>query len=165
MNTVIWSRTVRITHWLVAMGVIINFFNETGQWHRLVGYACVLFILLRIIAGFCKNALSSTRFYFPKLQAIKLHIAEIFSGKLKQHAGHNPLGQWAVYLIWVLIFLLAFTGWISRTDAFWGEDLPVNLHVLLSNILQGLVLLHLVAVALMSRLQKKNLLRQMVARK
>ncbi len=165
MNTVIWSRTVRITHWLVALGVIINFFNETGEWHRLIGYACVLLIFFRIVAAFSKKALPSTRFYFPKLQAIKLHIAEVVSGKLSPHAGHNPLGQWAVYLIWALIFLLGFTGWLSRTDAFWGDNLPVDLHNLFSNILQGLVLLHVAAVALMSRLQKKNLVKQMVTGK
>lgn len=161
----IWPPVVRFTHWLVATGVIINFFNETGEWHRFIGYACVLFISLRIFVGFSPHAQQSARFYLPSLQAILQHIAEIRSRQFTQHVGHNPLGQWAVYCMWTLIFLLALTGWLSRTDQFWGEDWPVDLHELFSNVLQGLVLLHLAAVVLMSRLQKKNLLRQMIAGK
>jgi cytochrome b len=162
VTTVVWTRTVRITHWLVALGVIINFFNETGEWHRFIGYACVLFISLRVIVGLSPKAKPSTRFYFPSLQAIKLHIAEIRNHQLSQHAGHNPLGQWAVYLMWTLIMLLAITGWLSRTDQFWGEDWPVDLHGLFSYVLQGLVLVHFLAVIVMSKLQKRNLVKQII---
>jgi cytochrome b len=162
VTTVVWTRTVRITHWLVALGVIINFFNETGEWHRLIGYACVLLISLRIIAGLSPKARPSTRFYFPSLHAINLHIAEIRNHQLSQPAGHNPLGQWAVYLMWTLILLLAITGWLSRTDQFWGEDWPVDLHEIFFYVLQGLVLLHFLAVIVMSKLQKRNLVKQII---
>jgi cytochrome b len=158
----VWSPIVRFTHWLVAAGVIVNFFNETGEAHRFIGYACVLFVLLRIIVGISVHAQQNARFYLPSFKAIKQHMAEIRSRQFTQHVGHNPLGQCAVYGMWALIFLLALTGWLSRTDAYWGEDWPVDLHELLSNLLQGLVLLHLAAVVLMSRLQRKNLIRQMI---
>lgn len=161
----IWSPIVRLTHWLVAIGVIINFFNETGEWHRFIGYACVFCIFLRMFAGFSPHAQQSARFYLPSLQSIKRHIAEIHSRQFTQHAGHNPLGQWAVYGMWALIFLLAITGWLSRTDRFWGEDWPVDLHAIFSNVLQGLVLVHFLAVIVMSKLQKKNLVKQIITGK
>ena len=159
-----WSLTVRCTHWAVATAVLVNFFNDTGYWHRMVGYACIVFVLLRIVHGFCLARPAAEKFLMPKLTDIKLHLHEISTGRVTQDAGHNPLGQLAVYVMWLLIMLLAFTGWLSRTDQFWGEDLPLQIHAVLSDLLQLMVVLHLIAVMLMSRLQRKNLLRAMIKR-
>lgn len=76
--------------------------------------------------------------------------------------GHNPLGQLAVYFMWCLIGALALTGWLSRTDAYWGESGPVDAHQLLSDVLMALVVLHVLAVMVMSALSKVFLLKQMI---
>ncbi|HEY9210903.1 MAG TPA: cytochrome b/b6 domain-containing protein [Methylotenera sp.] len=161
-NNTVWSLTVRLTHWAVATGVIINFFNDTGYWHRMVGYACILFVVLRLIDGLWLGRTPASKFFVPKFADIKLHINEIRTGQVTHHAGHNPLGQLAVYVMWLLIMLLGFTGWLSRTDMFWGEDLPVQMHEILSDLLQLMVVLHLLAVLLMSRLQHKNLIKAII---
>ena len=161
-NNTIWSLTVRLTHWAVATGVIINFFNDTGYWHRMAGYACMLFVLLRLVDGLWLTRSAASKFFVPKLTDIKLHLYEIRAGKVADHAGHNPLGQLAVYVMWLLIMLLGFTGWLSRTDMFWGEDLPVQIHEILSDLLQVMVVLHLLAVLLMSRLQNRNLIKAII---
>lgn len=164
-QAVVWTVCVRITHWLVAIFVLVNFFNDTGFWHRFIGYFCLALVFARISYGLWLSKAASSRFYMPTIANIKLHIHEIRTRIFASHIGHNPLGQLAVYLIWALIILLALTGWLSRTDAYWGEDWPVDLHVMFSNILQCLVILHIAAVVLMSKLQKKNLLKQMVTGK
>ena len=161
-NNTAWSLTVRLTHWAVATGVIINFFNETGYWHRVIGYACILFALLRLIDGLWLSRLSASKLFVPKLADIELHLNEIRTGQVAYHDGHNPLGQWAVYVMWLLILLLGFTGWLSRTDMYWGEDLPVQMHEVLSDLLQVMVVLHLFAVVLMSKLQHRNLIKAMI---
>lgn len=157
-----WSLTVRLTHWAVATGVVINFFNDTGYWHRMVGYACILFVLLRLIDGFWLSRAPASKFFVPRLTDIKLHVGEIMTGQVTYHDGHNPLGQLAVYVMWLLIMLLGFTGWLSRTDMFWGEDMPVQIHEVLSELLQVMVVLHLFAVVLMSKLQQRNLVKAMI---
>lgn len=157
-----WSATVKIIHWLVAAAVLVDLFNDTGEAHRLIGYACVCLVLIRVWHGLLPNAPQSSKFYWPSFKHIQQHIVEIQHQKFSHEHGHNPLGQWAVYGIWGLIFLLAITGWLSRTDAFWGEDWPVDLHELSANLLMCLVVLHLVAVLAMSVLQKKNLIRAML---
>ncbi len=159
-----WSLFVRLTHWIVAFCVAINFFNDTGYTHRVIGYVCLGIVGLRILYGLHKNTLKSAHFYLPRLSSIKQHIAEIRTGIVAPHQGHNPLGMLAVYLIWLLIALLALTGWISRTDAYWGEDGPVMLHEVLSYLLQGVVVLHVLAVVVMSKLQKQNLIKAMVVK-
>lgn len=159
-----WSLFVRLTHWVVALCVLINFFNDTGYTHRLIGYVCLGIVGLRILYGLHKNTSNNAHFYLPRLSLIKQHVAEIKTSHVAPYQGHNPLGMLAVYLIWLLIALLALTGWISRTDAYWGEDGAVILHETLSYLLQGVVVLHVLAVVVMSKLQKQNLIKAMLVK-
>ncbi|MFD0928428.1 cytochrome b/b6 domain-containing protein [Methylophilus glucosoxydans] len=161
----LWPWWVRLSHWLVAAGVMAlwlmsHVWYETDVLHRTVGYAVQAIILIRILVG-CFSAYPSARFHLPGLRDIRLHIAEVRQATLPVHAGHNPLGQWAVYVIWMLIALLALTGWLSRTDAFWGEEGPVVIHALLSWLLMAVIALHIVAVIWIGRLSKQHLVRQM----
>lgn len=159
---IIWPLSVRLIHWLVAGCVLVNCFNESGYWHRLIGYIGISLVLVRIYYGLWFTRYDTAKFYFPDFPAISGHIRELLSGRVSVHSGHNPLGQYAVYAIWLLIALLALTGWLSRTDAYWGEDWPVTAHMILSYLLQAMVVLHLLAVFVMSRLQRRNLVRAML---
>ncbi len=164
IETDVWPLTVRITHWLVAVFVLTNFVNDTGYWHRIIGYVCLILIVIRINHG-VKTSTPYARFYWPKCQAILQHLHEVREGAVTEHSAHNPLGQLAVYVMWLLIALLGLTGWLSRTDAYWGEDWPVDLHSYLSDALMLMVLLHLLAIAVISKLQKQNLVKRMIASK
>jgi len=157
-----WSLAVRLTHWAVATGVMVNFFNESGYWHRLLGYVCIVLVLLRLVDGLWLTRSAASRLFVPTFAGIRRHLYEIRSGQMADHHGHNPLGQLAVYVMWLLIMLLGFTGWLSRTDLYWGEDWPVQMHEMLSGLLQVMVVLHLLAVLLMTRLQRKNLIKAMI---
>lgn len=159
---VVWSLYVRLTHWLVAACVLVNFFNESGFSHRAIGYVCAGLVLLRIFEGVLVNRKTASSLYWPNFPAVRAHIKALFSGRVEAYVGHNPLGQLAVYFMWLLIVLLALTGWLSRTDQYWGEDWPVDVHEMLSDALMGMVILHVLAVVLMSKLQGKNLIRSMI---
>jgi cytochrome b len=163
---ILWPWWLRLSHWLVAAGVIALWlmsyvWYETDWIHRSVGYIVLGIVAVRIALGCCTR-LSSARFYLPRLRALRTHIAEMRQGHLSLHQGHNPLGQWSVYLIWLLIASLALTGWLSRTDALWGEDWPVDLHAVLSLGLLGLIVVHVLAVVVVSRLSGQHLLSQMI---
>lgn len=162
--TAVWPLIVRITHWLVALFVLTNFVNDTGYWHRVIGYVCIILMVFRIIHGVRTN-IAYARFYWPSYREILQHIQEMRLGEVTKHMGHNPLGQLAVYVMWLLIALLGLTGWLSRTDAYWGEDWPVDLHSYLSDALMLMVLLHVLAIAVISKLQKQNLVKRMVVGK
>jgi len=162
----LWPWWVRLSHWLVAAGVIALWlmsyaWYETDWLHRVVGYAVVTMVVVRIVLG-CVTKVSSARFYLPGWHAIGAHFTEMRQGHITPHRGHNPLGQWSVYLIWLLIAALTVTGWLSRTDAFWGEDWPVELHAALSLGLLTVIVLHVLAVILVSRLSGQHLLSQMI---
>ena len=156
-----WTWIVRLTHWLVAAGVIVNMLNESGYTHRLIGYVCAGLVLLRLVNSWFTRA-EASKLHLPGIKAVKLHIQALLKHERHDYVGHNPLGQYAVYLMWALILLLALTGWLSRTDEFWGEDWPVDLHEALSYTLQGMVVLHLLAVTVLSKLLGKNLIAAMI---
>ena len=162
---ILWPWWVRLSHWLVAAGVVAlwlmsHVWYETDVLHRAVGYTVLAIIVIRILSG-CFSAHQSARFYVPGFHAIRAHIQHLQQATLPAQAGHNPLGQWAVYVIWTLIALLALTGWLSRTDAFWGEDGPVAMHAWLSWMLMAVIVLHVAAVLWIGRVSRQHLVRQM----
>jgi cytochrome b len=157
-----WTVFVRLTHWLIACCVMINFFNDTGFWHRFIGYACITLVFLRLVYGLWLSKEPSSAFYIPNIANIKMHISALKAKQHKTYIGHNPLGQWAVYAMWVLLLLLVLSGWMSRTDDYWGEDWPVDIHLILSRLLQALVVLHLLAIIVISNRLKQNLVKAMV---
>lgn len=158
-----WSRPVRLLHWLVAGGVAVNLFNDTGYAHRMIGYAALVLVGLRIAqALWTRNP--AERLRRPRLHEVHQHLRHLVSRQPETRPGHNPFGQVAVYVMWLMIGLLGLTGWISRTDAFWGEDWPVDLHTWLSDAMLGMVVLHVVAVLGVSWRLKQNLVGAMVRR-
>jgi cytochrome b len=163
---IVWPWWVRLSHWLVAIGVtaiwiLTYMFYETDELHRWIGYAIVLAVSVRIfLAHFTPS--QAAKLSLPSKRALMLHIAHLKQLDLPVVSGHNPLGQWAVYAIWTMIGLLALTGWLSRTDMFWGEDLPVDIHAWLSGILMGTVLLHVLAVLVVGRIARQRLILQML---
>lgn len=165
-SQLLWPWWLRLSHWLVALGVLAlwlmsHVWHETGVWHRLIGYALVAIIVLRLIAGLVTTQ-SAARFSLPRWTTILHHLDVIRCGQLPVQHGHNPLGQYAVYLLWSLIGLLALTGHISRTDTFWGVDWPITCHAVLSWLLMAMVGLHVVAVAYVGRCARQALVRQML---
>ena len=162
----LWPWWVRLSHWLVAAGVIALWlmsygWYETDWLHRAVGYGVLTLVAMRVLLG-CLTTIRSARFYLPEWRAIRMHMSEMRHGHITPHHGHNPLGQWSVYLIWLLISALALTGWLSRTDALWGEDWPVDLHAALSVGLLALIVVHVLAVMIVSRLSGQHLISQMI---
>lgn len=161
----LWPWWVRLTHWLVAAGVIALWlmsyvWYETDWLHRSVGYAVLAVMAGRMLGGSLTH-MHSARFHLPRWHAVKAHVMEMRRRALMPHWGHNPLGQCAAYLIWLLILSLVFTGWLSRTDALWGEDWPVELHAALSFALLGFIVLHVIAVNYVGKLSRQHLVRQM----
>jgi hypothetical protein len=55
-----------------------------------------------------------------------------------------------VWLLWTLVLMLGVTGWMSRLDAFWGDERVEAAHSFLADVLLVAVILHLAGVAVMS---------------
>jgi cytochrome b len=67
-----------------------------------------------------------------------------------------------VLTLMLLMTGICITGWMHGLDRFWGEEWVVDIHVLLSDIVAGLVVVHVSAAILVSFKQKENLIMAMI---
>jgi cytochrome b len=155
----VWDPVVRSLHWALAALVVFDLvYDDGGYVHRMVGYAAVAVVLLRLTwAG-----VSRGHSLIPSIADTRAYMQLLLAGKPPRSAGHDPLGLWMVWLLWSLVLLLGLTGWMSRLDAFWGDELLEEAHSVLAYLLMAAVAVHVLAVVAMSLLWKENLPAAMV---
>jgi cytochrome b len=151
----VWDAAVRLLHWALAALVLFDFIvDDGGLVHRTTGYLAAGVIPLRLAWGAFAGGEASLAALTPSFAGT---VAYLRSGA-RRTVGHDPLGVWMVWLLWTLVLLLGVTGWMSRLDAFWGDDGIREVHAAIADVLMIAVALHLAGVALMSWLWRENLL-------
>ena len=164
---IVWDLPTRILHWIVALPVLMNFFLEGGELpHKFLGYVSLSGILLRLVWGF-KTSNHSRIAHFPlQKKEVKSYLISILKREPKMYIGHNPIASWVYLLIWLLIFLLAVSGFMMGLDAFWGEEWLEEIHESFSKILQLLILMHLAGILFDSlKFKRKTWLGMITGRK
>lgn len=158
-----WDSLVRLTHWGVAAACIGNLWlNEAGEeWHERLGYLAIVLIGLRLLWGlsFAKD--------HARLQAL-IPNREDFRQQtmtLRERApispGHHGSGKLAVWVLWLTVLATAGTGWFQNTEM--GFELGADdWHSWCTWVLQGLIALHLTAIAFTSWRQRSNLVARML---
>jgi cytochrome b len=125
-----------------------------NDWHVLSGWVAAVLIVFRLVWGFIGG--EHSRFSdFIRPSRIGHHISGLAHGKMEPTLGHNPLGGVAVV---ILLALSAITIW---TGAFGGEAAE-ELHEIVAWVLLGMVAVHVLAVIVMSMLERESLIRAMV---
>ena len=159
----VWDPVVRLCHWALAALIVFDLvYDDGGRTHRVAGYAASGVVLWRLIwAAIVRpaNGIVSLR---PSLARTAEYLRLLRSGRAPRTPGHNPLGLWMVWLLWLLVLLLGVTGFMSRLDAFWGDDTVHDAHALLANLLMAAVLVHVAGVIAMSLMWRENLPAAMV---
>ena len=154
-----WDAAVRLLHWSLAAGVLFDFYLDDGGWaHRMVGYAAAGVVVARLLwAAFAGGAAS-----FAALKpSLRDTVSYLRLGAPRTRA-HDPLGLWMIWLLWLLVLLLGITGWMSRLDAFWGDDGIRAVHAWLAQALLIAVAFHLSGIAAMSWRWRENLVGAML---
>jgi cytochrome b len=158
-----WDVVVRLLHWALAVLVAVDLVRDDGdRAHRLVGYAAVMVVLLRLGWAAVVRSHGGLAGLRPSISQSWVYLRLVLRGQPPRSLGHNPLGLWMVWLLWTLVLLLGLTGWMTRLDAFWGDERVHALHAFLADLLLAAVALHLAGVATMSWLWKENLPASMV---
>ena len=148
-RTIVWNKVTRLTHWMIAIPVLLDFFIDGGdRAHSIIGYIALVATVFRLYWGIITQ--DEARF-----TCFKLSLAETWKytrtltsvSKIK-YPGHNPLASWAYIIIWLLVLGLGITGYMMGLDAFWGDEKLEDLHEALSNALMALVVLHFLGIAL-----------------
>ncbi len=155
----VWDLPLRLFHWTLVIAIALAFLSSEedsalNDWHVLSGWVVAVLIIFRLAWGFIGG--EHSRFSdFIRASRIPHHLASLTSGQREPTLGHNPLGAVAVI---ILLVLTAITVW---TGAFGGEAAE-ELHEVIAWVLLAMVALHVVAVIIMSMLERENLVRAMV---
>lgn len=159
----VWDIVVRGSHWAVAALVFFDYWDDSGgPLHRWLGYVAAALVLLRLLWAGIGSRYARFDSWWPTPARLREHLAALRTGRPSHTLGHNPLGALMMLTLWSLILALAVSGWMSRLDAFWGEDAIKEIHAVLADSLIALVAVHVVAALAMSRLHRENLVLAMV---
>ncbi len=159
-----WDPLVRLTHWSVAVLVLLNgaVLEDDGQPHVWVGYAVLGLVAARLLWGFVGPVRARFASFPPSLSAARMHVDEVMRGRERNHASHNPLGALMAYNLWTTLLAICATGLMMESVAFFGVDWVEEAHEALFGWLMISVGLHVAGVVLESLLSGRNLVRAMV---
>jgi len=155
----VWDAAVRLLHWSLAALVLLDFWLDDGGWpHRTIGYAAAGVVVARLLWSAVGSGAARLATLKPSLRDTLSYLRR----GTPRMAGHDPLGVWMVWLLWSLVLLLGITGWISRLDAFWGDDGIRAVHAWLAQALLIAVAVHLSGIVAMSWRWRENLVAAML---
>ncbi|WP_193173530.1 cytochrome b/b6 domain-containing protein [Nisaea nitritireducens] len=170
----LWDPVVRITHWTVAVCVLLNFtvVSEHSELHEWLGYVALAMVVLRMIWGVVGARRARFSSFPPSLTAARDHARTMFSpsglspgrhGHGEANRSHNPLGALMVYGLWGMLFAVAGTGILLENfgEASQIGEVAEEVHEVTANLLVLMAALHVGGVLLESRLSGINLIRQM----
>jgi len=159
----VWDMPTRVFHWLQVLsfgGAYLTAFSERlRNYHVALGYILLGLLVFRLLWGFIgtRYARFSSFLFNPK--EIFSYSLTLFKGKPAHYLGHNPAGSVSVWLLLVLGMFICVTGVLALQDD--ASDLVVDLHGLATNVMLGVIVLHLIGVLMSSILHRENLVRSM----
>jgi len=167
----VWSLPTRLLHWTLVCSFAIAFYTATSELMRNVhvyaGYIAGAVIIVRWLYGFLMKDFSAFRRFRPNPGAGIAYIKSILTGKAKRYLGHNPAGALAIYAMLALGSLTIITGYMSFNDivlpfGMIDDDRMQDFHKFVANTWLGVVVLHLIGVAVGSLAHRENLVLAMV---
>jgi len=163
-NVRVWDPLVRLIHWGVVAGVVLNaaLLEDDGKAHEVVGYVVLGFVLVRLIWGLVGTTHARFSAFPPNPLAALRHLAGLLRGHRRVHLSHNPAGALMAYNLWATLIGLAATGYMMGTPGYFGMEWVEELHEGLFAWLMISVALHVAAVLLDSWLTRVPLLRAMI---
>lgn len=165
----VWDLFIRFFHWSVVLMFTLDYGliedGGSGSMHRILGYAIGILLILRIIWGLIGPTNARFASFFPTPQRIKRHLMDLKHGQVDPREGHNPLGGAMVILLLIMLAVISLSGWMQTWDQFWGEAWLEEVHEMAANFTLLLVVIHVSAVIVMTKVTGIPLLRTMLTGK
>jgi len=160
----VWDLLVRCCHWLLVISVALAWLTKHSQseWHENLGYLALAIVLLRLCWGFIGTRYARFSHFIRTPGHTLTYARAVIDGSARRYIGHNPLAGWMTIALLSMVFLVCWTGWLYTTDMFWGVEWVEELHEGLTNILLGLVALHVIGAISTSRHTGENLVAAMI---
>lgn len=160
----VWDLPLRLWHWAFAVCVVAAWSTPTvyDRLHRVVGYAVLGLLALRLLWGFWGSRYSRFRMVGVRLRAAPRYLWNLRRGITGRYIGLNPAGTLMLVALLLALAVSTITGAMSVTVTFFGVWWVEDTHAYSSNAVIVLVVLHVLGVVLMGLLQRENLIRAMI---
>jgi len=156
MRTKVWTVSIRIYHWLLAIGFtvayILSDFDNYQNLHYAFGLFVGVLIFFRIIYGFIGNKYSNFK-DFPISIRSQITFVKHYFKKDKTYIGHNPAASIVMLSIFIVGLFCSISGYLlysTENQTFininLGEDFIEEAHEILANLFLILVIIHLVGI-------------------
>ena len=159
-----WDLLLRVLHWSLVAAVALAW--TTTEWftglHEAVGYAGLAVVAVRVLWGFAGPRRARFSDFVRGPRATWRYAARLARGHAPRHVGHNPLGAWMMLALLACIVALALTGWLYRSDRFWGEVWLDVLHQAIAWSMLVLIAVHVAGAIVTGWRHRENLVRAMI---
>jgi cytochrome b len=173
----VWDAPVRLFHWAMVVLIFLAWATQEYdhmEWHMWIGYTILTLLLFRIVWGFIgSDTARFSRFLQSPVAALR-HLAHLRRREPDLEIGHNAAGGWMVLVMLALIGVQAGTGLFSNDDA--NTEGPLmhlvskgqsnwlsHIHSLNFTFIEGVIVLHVLAIVAYAVLKRQNLVGPMVS--
>lgn len=160
----VWDRFVRLFHWSTASLVLIAFLTtDDARWlHELAGYLVLVLIAARLAWGLIGTRHALFISFVAGPRAVLRYLVLLRAGRAPRYIGHNPAGGAMILALLLLLTIVAGSGWLSETDAYFGVPWVDHLHHYSAHLLLVFVGLHVAGAVVSSWLHRENLVLAMI---
>lgn len=162
----VWDLPTRLFHWLLSGGFIaaavisllLGDDSPLFPYHAIIGLTIALMVCLRVIWGISgtRYARFGTFIFGPR--AVIEYMKGTLAGGGTRYIGHNPGSSLAIFALLALILAMAATGIMLGQ----GNDGVKDLHEILAWVAVGVVVAHVLGVALHTLRHRENITASMI---
>jgi cytochrome b len=116
----LWDPVVRITHWGIAVSVLVNAALDEGGslLHVSLGWLVMALLLLRLVWGVLGPGEARFSAFPPNPVAALRHLGQLAAGRrVKHYPSHNPAGAMMAYAFWACLVVVTVTGLVMTGGA------------------------------------------------
>ena len=174
----IWDLPTRLFHWALALLVGCNLFLISPRGglattiHFLSGYTIAGLLLFRLVWGFVGSPRSRFSDFLLSWPTVRAYAKRLMRLNAPHSIGHNPLGGWMIVVMLAALLSMVATGLFAASRRAAGPLASLispaaaneigQIHKLVSNLMIGLVILHLAGVLGDWLLTRDNLIKSMI---
>jgi len=161
----VWDVPIRAFHWLQALAFLGAYLtSDSGRYrdiHIALGYIMLGLIIFRLLWGFAGTRYARFSSFLFKPAEVLEYVGSLIKRKPTHYLGHNPAGSVAVWLLLFLGMLLSVSGVLALQDE--ASDAVIELHDISTDVMLGVIAIHILGVFVSSFLHRENLVKAMIA--
>ena len=160
----VWDFPVRVFHWLMVLCFVGAYLTaESERWqtvHVTLGYTMAALLAFRLLWGAVGTRYARFADFVRGPAAIGAYLRSFVHGRPQHFLGHNPAGGLAILALLGLGAVVTATGWATFAEI--GGEWLEEVHEGAANLMLGLVVVHIAAVIISSRLHREHLIASMI---